>query len=363
MNTQRSTLVRAAESRLTAAPNIPQRYGLSVFLRKTYPSVKVHTRDGVQNGAVRVRGADVERTHWDDQPPEVITLLQRRANDDAFVASQVLQSAYVDRVRIDGVHTLEVSLRPGAILLVDVAPKSRLVVTEDEPSNKDNGSMQGVLVVLRVGEGAHVQWFGQSVRAPGYTVIERLALLGQDAVLEQHSAVLAANAVRENIHVVLDAPGATARVSTFFAGDRDHQFDLGVTAEHCAPHTISNLAAKGVLAGTAQAVYRGLVRVAREAHGSDGYQRCDTLLLSPTAEVDPVPNLEINTDDVRCTHGVTVSSVNPEHLFYLQSRGVSPATARQLLVEGFGGRMLQLYPAEQRDMLHTELRALLTGTV
>jgi Fe-S cluster assembly scaffold protein SufB len=108
---------------------------------------------------------------------------------------------------------------------------------------------------------------------------------------------------------------------------------------------------KGIVGGRAQAVYRGLVHVAATAPKSNGYQRVNTLLLSSQAEVDAVPKLEIKTDDVRCTHGATTSHVNPEQLFYLQSRGLSAERAAELVVSGFLQSVVLSYPEAMRSEL------------
>ncbi|MDP3685767.1 MAG: SufD family Fe-S cluster assembly protein [bacterium] len=384
MSTALSSL---ANVRLSTAPVPSQRYGLSVVLRKAYPAVgnnEQRTKD--REPTCNVRGTVVERATWDDLPGEIVELVRKRVADDSLAAFHVLRAANMHAIHVSGERVINLKhfATPGTAttLLVDVAPHAKVVIQESHESApihestfaEDSGgggvAYSSVLVLLHVGEGARVQWFGQSVRVPGFAVIERLALLGGDAVLEHHSVLLAANALRENVHVALNAPGATAHVKTLFVGGTDptspdglrgagHQFDLGITAEHRAPHTVSNLAAKGVLTGKAQAVVRGLVRIEREASGSDGYQRCDTLLLSPTAEVDPIPNLEINTNDVRCTHGVTTGRLNAEQLFYLQSRGFSDAAARDLLVSGFVGGLLRAWPDAQREDLSAAVSEIL----
>lgn len=348
---------------------ILQRYGLSVFLRKAYPALRA-TQDselGTRNSPC-VRGGETRTMPWADVPADIRELVRRRASADPIVAAHITQSSGVELLRARGAApmVLDDSALP---VFIDIPPGQDTVIFESlgsdtayystsagvELSGAGEKSSEALLrsgiVMLRVGSGARVRWFSTSVGAPGFSFIERIAVLALDAVLEHHSVLVAANAVRENIHVMLNAPGATARVRTLFAGAATHQFDLGVTAEHRAPRTTSDLRAKGVLAGKAQGVYRGLVRVEKDATGSDGYQRCDALLLSPTAEVDPIPNLEIETNDVRCTHGVTVSRPDPEQVFYLQSRGLGEDAARDLLVEGFVGSMLQAYPMADREQL------------
>lgn len=357
-----------AGDRLRASPHPPQRYGLSVVLRKGYPAMG-NWKLGTGNWKPTVRGADVRQVAWEDMPADVVALVRRRVEKDPVVATAVLAQPRVDVVRVEGKR--EVTLQAGApVTVVDVAPNAHVILNEvgehlralpakNARADAEVRPYGARLVLLRVGAGARVRWFASVVGAPGFTFVERLALLAQDAVLEHHSALVSANAIRENVHVMLDGPGATVRVQTLFAGSADNQFDLGVTAEHRAPRTVSDLRAKGVLSGKAQGVYRGLVRVEKNATGSDGYQRCDALLLSPTAEVDPIPNLEIETNDVRCTHGVTVSRPDAEQLFYLRSRGLDESAARDLLVEGFAGTMLSAYPESQREELQAAMQNVL----
>lgn len=362
-------LLQSAEKRLVAVPAPSQRYGLSVMLRKAYPQPGHGPWAMGHGAALTVRGAEAETRAWENVPAEIQGLVRKRVAEDTLFASHVLRSEHIQTIEVAGERTLTlqrlITTGTSVTVLIDVAPESILTIREESPDtvlvhenrfSSTEGPSASSLVLLRIGAGAHVRWFSQLVGNRGCTVMERLVLLDQDAMLEQYSTIVGPDILRENIHVVLAASGATVRTHTLFAGAKDHQFDIGITAEHRAPHTVSNLRAKGVLSGKAQAVVRGLVRVEREAPGSDGYQRCDALLLSPTAEVDPVPNLEINTNDVRCTHGVTVTHVNPEHMFYLQSRGMDGHSARQLLVEGFADGMLQPYPEEQRDALRAAVR-------
>lgn len=314
-----------------------------------------------------MRGADVRRVGWDELPKELSELVHQRAKEDPAVASRVVGRKQLFVLQPGHAGELSLHHHLNTIIFLDIPPHADLTVREslesvsvygDSSAPGDAPVLVG-MILLRLGEASRVRWFADALGSPGFSFVERIAVLAQDATLEHHSALVAANAVRENVQVILSAPGATARINSLFMGSHTDQFDLGVTAEHRAPRTTSDLRAKGVLTGKAQGVYRGLVRVKKHATKSDGYQRCDTLLLSKTAEVDPIPNLEIETNDVRCTHGVTVSHVDPEHLFYLQSRGLGEGAARDLLVEGFVGSMLRAYPMADRERLQNAVRVTL----
>ena len=105
--------------------------------------------------------------------------------------------------------------------------------------------------------------------------------------------------------------------------------------DHVSPHTASDLLYKNALDGRARCTFGGLIRVEPHAHFTDAYQKVRNLLLSDDSEANSMPGLEILADNVRCTHGATSGQINEDEMFYLRSRGITPAVARQLLVKGF----------------------------
>ena len=115
---------------------------------------------------------------------------------------------------------------------------------------------------------------------------------------------------------------------------------------HAAPHAYSDLLYKGALTDSAESVFRGLIRVDKGAQLTDAYQTNRNLLLSEEAGARTLPNLEIEADDVRCSHGATVGQVDPGQLFYLMSRGLSRKQAERLLVFGFFDEVLGRIPVE-----------------
>ena len=120
-----------------------------------------------------------------------------------------------------------------------------------------------------------------------------------------------------------------------YAGGPGQHLDYDTTQEHAAPNTISDLAFRGVLAAGATAVWRGMIRVDPGAQQTDAFQESRNLLLSPEAHADAIPGLEIEADDVRCTHAAAIAQIDRDQLFYLTSRGLDPAAAKQLIIEGF----------------------------
>ncbi|HEY0421512.1 MAG TPA: SufD family Fe-S cluster assembly protein, partial [Acetobacteraceae bacterium] len=111
--------------------------------------------------------------------------------------------------------------------------------------------------------------------------------------------------------------------------------DFTTVVRHAAPNTASRQTVKNVLTGRAHGVFQGKIEVDRVAQKTDGYQMNQALLLSPDAEINSKPQLEIYADDVKCSHGATVGELDPNQLFYLRSRGVPEAEARPMLVRAF----------------------------
>jgi Fe-S cluster assembly protein SufD len=133
----------------------------------------------------------------------------------------------------------------------------------------------------------------------------------------------------------LAGPGAQSRVTGAYFADGDQHIDYDTFQEHMAPSTTSDFAFKGALRDTATAVWRGMIRVEKEAQQTDAYQESRALMLSPDAHAVPIPGLEILANDVRCTHGATVGRVDRDELFYAMARGLSQAEAERLIIRGF----------------------------
>ncbi|HEY6866788.1 MAG TPA: SufD family Fe-S cluster assembly protein, partial [Candidatus Eisenbacteria bacterium] len=147
-------------------------------------------------------------------------------------------------------------------------------------------------------------------------------------------------------------PGAQVFVHGFMFGEARQHFDLHTLQQHLADHTTSDLLIKGCLKDRARSVYQGLIQVAEGAQRTDAYQANRNLLLSETARADSIPGLEILANDVRCTHGATIGTVDDEQMYYLMARGLPRNQAQRLIVEGFFAPVLDRIPLESvRDQL------------
>jgi Fe-S cluster assembly protein SufD len=129
--------------------------------------------------------------------------------------------------------------------------------------------------------------------------------------------------------------GSSAKVTGVYAGRGSQHLDYDTTQEHAEPNTTSDLAFRGVLGDRATAVWRGMIRVDPGAQQTDAFQESRNLLLSTSAHADAIPGLEIEANDVRCTHAAAVAQVDREQLYYLRARGLREAEAKRLIIDGF----------------------------
>lgn len=169
---------------------------------------------------------------------------------------------------------------------------------------------------------------------------------GRDSTLNVFNVTLGSDLARCDVSGHLLGPGSDSEMLALWFGDGDQHFDHHTLQNHAAPQARSDLLFKGALAGKSSSVFRGLIRVAEGSQLTDAYQTNRNLLLSEQAKAIALPNLEIEADDVRCSHGATVGQVDDAQLFYLMSRGLSRREAEHLLVLGFFDEVLSRVPLE-----------------
>ncbi len=140
-----------------------------------------------------------------------------------------------------------------------------------------------------------------------------------------------------NYRFTLDKKGQELNLVGRFrlAGDQVNRWDIEII--HAAPNTSSKTDIKGVVDGSAQAFVFGTIKVLPEAKGTEAFLEERILLVSPNAKAEAVPNLEIETDQVHCSHAAAVGKIDEEQIFYLESRGVSPKSAKEMIISGFLG--------------------------
>lgn len=166
------------------------------------------------------------------------------------------------------------------------------------------------------------------------------ARLGRDANFNYVEFAMGAGLVKSFVEGTMPAPGASCEMWGLSLLDGRRHIDNETHQHHIADHTFSNLMYKGVLRDRGRSVFYGMITIDDTAGQSNSYQANNNLLLSKEARADSIPGMEIKTYDVRCTHGATISRVDKEELYYLQSRGFTPAQAEWLAVRGYVGPVL-----------------------
>ena len=161
--------------------------------------------------------------------------------------------------------------------------------------------------------------------------------------------------LRIPLEVDLTGPGASLDLAGAYLCPGAEHVDLRVLVKHAAPGCHSRQLFKGIVGGTADAAFDGLIYVAREAQQTQAYQENHSLLLSETARVESRPQLEIYADDVQCAHGATTGYLNPDELFYLRSRGIPEPEARRLQMIAFLAPVLNRLPEELIEEIHAGL--------
>jgi Fe-S cluster assembly protein SufD len=206
-------------------------------------------------------------------------------------------------------------------------------------------SLAGLEVFAGDGATVHylaLQRYGRGVR---HFSVQHLRA-GRDTRLSGLNVNLGGDLARDDVTSHLEGPGSESEMLALWFGDGEQHFDHHTLQHHAAPHATSDLLYKGALTDSARSVFRGLIRVDPGAQLTDAYQTNRNLLLSEHCRATTLPNLEIEADDVRCSHGATVGQVDEAMLFYLMSRGLTRRTAERLLVFGFFDEVLERVPVE-----------------
>jgi Fe-S cluster assembly protein SufD len=237
------------------------------------------------------------------------------------------------------------------VILEDGA--SATLLEETASTDEDNSGLHVGAVELLVGAGARLRYVQlQNWNMKTRHFAHQAGRVGKDGMLQWTVAGLGSRMSHVHQHVHLDGQGAHGQVNGVIFATARQLLSFYTEQSHNAPNTQSDLLYKDVLRDTARVIWRGMIKVEKEAQKTDGYQRNDALLMSADARADSIPGLEIEADDVRCTHGATAGRVDREQLFYCMSRGLSEYEAMHMIVEGFFAGVYDRIPVQLvRDTL------------
>jgi Fe-S cluster assembly protein SufD len=270
------------------------------------------------------------------------------ATDDAFVAENarawkggafvhVPRGVKVDLpIALTCVNALDgVALNRRTLIVLEEGAEAE-VWEQHLSADGESAALLNTVVELVVGQNAHLRYLNaQDLNEKSLIFGNQRADVARDATLEW--GVLGFGSANGRVRMVttLTGPGAEARVTGAYAPHGRQHVDYDTYQEHAAENCISDLAFRGILNDRSSSVWRGMIKVDPGAQQTDAFQECRNLLLTKRAHADAIPGLEILANDVRCTHAAAVAQIDPEQLFYLQSRGLVTAQARRLVIEGF----------------------------
>jgi Fe-S cluster assembly protein SufD len=222
-----------------------------------------------------------------------------------------------------------------ALIVLEEGAQAEVWERYGADSDESEGIFNGV-VELWVGPGANLRYVcEQELSERSWVFATQRAELERDAALEWVALGFGSARGKVRMETRLAGPGSSAKVTGAYAGAGVQHLDFDTRQEHAAEHTTSDLAFRGVLSDRATAVWRGMIRVDPGAQQTDAFQESRNLLLSTKAHADAIPGLEIEANDVRCTHAAAVAQVDREQLYYLRSRGLREPQAKRLIIDGF----------------------------
>lgn len=271
------------------------------------------------------------------------------ALNSAFIHDGAFVHLPEGKISAKPIHLIFISLPSTDNLLIQprnlivLEKGSRATLVETYLSFSERPYFTNVVTEIVVGEDAslnHLKIQRESDGNSGHVAgIE--ARVEKGGLYNSFSLSLGAKLDRENLSVLLEAEGAECQLDGLYLVSHGRHVDHHTVIDHKRPLGTSRQLYKGILDGKSTAVFNGKVFVRREAAKSDATQTNKNILLSNEAVVDTKPQLEIDTDDVKCTHGAAVGQLDLDQIFYLESRGIEPGEARDILTRGFASEVIE----------------------
>lgn len=227
------------------------------------------------------------------------------------------------------------------LLIVGQRDSSATVIESYVSTGEDDNYFTNAVAEIVLEDGAQLTHYKvQREGMDAFHVATTEATLGRSSVYKSTAVTLGARLSRYDINVAFDQVGAECWVDGLYIVTTGQHTDTHSLIDHRQPHCTSHQLYKGILDGKSRAVFNGKVFVHRDAQQTDAKQTNKNLLLSNDARVDTKPQLEIFADDVKCAHGAAVGQIDEEELFYLETRGLHPHLARNLLTYGFAEEVI-----------------------
>jgi Fe-S cluster assembly protein SufD len=243
------------------------------------------------------------------------------------------------------IHTVEAEGGASAPHLVVRAGEDCDVTIYDHHASGDSNALMLPQVELDVGDAARVRYVNVQMHGRHvWQLARQSSRVGRDATFSTMMVALGGDYARLAVESVMAGRGSSGTMRALYFGEGRQMHDFRTLQDHLAPQTTSDLLFKGALEDHARAVYTGLIHIGKQASGVNAFQTNRNVKLSEHAWAESVPNLEIENNDVRCSHASAVGPVDEQQRFYLESRGVRPEVAEQLIVLGFLDEVLENFP-------------------
>lgn len=242
------------------------------------------------------------------------------------------------------IRSVKAASKPGvgvfnlSVIVMGVGSKATFVEEGYSGSEHLNGvqSLQSNVLEIYLGEGAEldtadIQSFGGNV----VVFTNRRALSSRDSSLNWVGCALGGRFMRANTSAILDGPGSNVQQVEVVFGSGEQQFDMASTLNHIGQHTTGDIYSTGVFKDKSKGVFKGMIKIAKSGISANSFLSEHSLLLNPQARADAIPALEIETNEVKCSHSASVAQIDQEQIFYMMTRGLDEQTARATIVEGF----------------------------
>jgi Fe-S cluster assembly protein SufD len=221
-------------------------------------------------------------------------------------------------------------------IIIDASPGASATIIEHHVSEGDNAPLSNSNTHIALGKDAQLEHYRVYATGAGATHLDSLDIhQSQNSQCRQFTIALGGGLVRSSLEARLNQAGASLESYSLLVGHEERHVDCVNIVTHAAPNTRSRQTARAIASDVSRVIFNSKVIVNAGANGSDSKQSCRGLLLSPSAEIDTRPQLEIHADEVKCAHGATTGRLDPDMLFYLLSRGLDRETAQSLLVFAF----------------------------
>jgi Fe-S cluster assembly protein SufD len=264
-------------------------------------------------------------------------------------------------------HVVMYNTRPGAslghvLIVLEEASQATVQVEYASAEAEAHSAFIGATELL-VGDGATLKYVAlQDWNRETYEFSHQRARVGRDGNLDWIVGVMGSRLTKAYLELEMDGVGSTGRMSGFFFADHNQMFDLDTQQNHNAPLTTSDLLYKGAAKDNARTLWQGMIKSLPKMQKIDGYQACRNMMLADTARMDAIPGLEIEADDVRCSHAATFGTLEEEPVFYLMSRGIPRPQAELMVIEGFFDELLDRIPFERvKERLQAAVEAKIVG--